>query len=120
MKKMIAILAILGASQFATADIPLPHNPAKQTESKSSTYSGARAEAKYASISGQEIVGASSGWTGDMQTYKVERSSDGLEQTVCSKQYNSRNKMAPVYSCTKEESENGQPLPEFVVHPRMG
>ena len=120
MKRTIAIIAILGLSQFASADIPLPHNPAAQTESKSVTYSGKKAEAKYESIVGQEILGASSGWSGDVETYKVERSEDGLVQTVCSKQYNMRTHMAPIYSCTKETSTNEGVLPVFHPTPRMG
>jgi hypothetical protein len=119
MKYAVATIAFVGMS-WAYADIPLPHNPAQQTESTSVTYSGIKAQQEFDSIAGNVIPGSSSGWSGEVESYKVERSQDGLEQTVCSLITNYRTKVAPKYSCTQEISLNGQPLPIFKPIIRMG
>lgn len=120
MKSIFTLLAVIGFAQFAAADIPLPHNANHQTESRSVTYSGPRAEAKWNVIQSEVIPGSSSGWSGENESYKVERSEDGLVQTVCSKKVNFRTNAEPVYSCTKEKSLNGQALPVFLPPIRMG
>jgi hypothetical protein len=121
MKTMIAIFMVAGLVSTAKADIPPHHNPHAGTESKSETYSGPRAERKWSNIRTAVLPGSVSGWSGQAESWKVERSADGLEQTVCSKVTNFRNKKTPAkYSCTEEDSLNGKPLPKFVPPHRMG
>jgi hypothetical protein len=121
MKTMITALMLVGLVSTAKADIPPHHNPHAGTESKSETYSGPRAERKWNNIKTPVLRGSVSGWTGDAEAWKVERSEDGLEQTVCSQVTNFRNKKKPAkYSCTEEVSLDGKPLPKFVPPHHMG
>lgn len=120
MKTMIAALMLFGFANSALADIPIPHNPRAQSEVSSRTYSGDQAAAKWASIQSQVLRGSVSGWTGQAESYKVERSEDGLSQTVCTEISNFRTKEEPKYSCTAQKSLNGKALPKFVPEIRMG
>lgn len=120
MKNVFAVIAILGLTLSSFADIPLPHNGSHQTESSSRTFSGVQAKQTWTSIRSSEIRGSSNGWAGYSETYKVLRSEDGLNQTVCSKQTFFRGNQAPLFSCTVEKSVNGRPLPVFVPVIRMG
>ena len=120
MKNVIVLMALVGLVQIANADIPLPHNPSTQTEATSVTVSGAAAEQLWEKIKTPVIQGSSSGYTGETTVYKVLRSEDGLEQTVCTSQSNFRTKTAPVTTCTTQKSTNGKPLPQFLPVVRMG
>jgi hypothetical protein len=54
-------------------------------------------------------------------SFKVERSEDGETQTICTKIVSWKNAEIPAkYSCTRQESLNGEQLPKFVVHKHMG
>ncbi len=118
MKSMIVVaslISVVSFSQFASADIPLPH-----VTSQTTTYGGSTAEAMYNSINTPVIPGYSSGYTGFVQNYKVQRSADGLQQVVCTESSNYRERVIPAYSCTVEKSSNGQPVPVFHPLIRMG
>jgi hypothetical protein len=120
MKTMIVSLALLGFVHSAQADIPIPHNPQAQSEVASHTYSGTKAEKKWNSIESDVLQGSVSGFTGHAESYKVERSEDGLKQTVCTEISNLKTHTPSQYSCTSQKSLNGEPLPKFVPVHHMG
>ena len=113
MKASLLFLAILATVGSVNADIPM-----KGQDVKTYVYGGDQAAQKYASINSPVIPGNSSGWSGEAQDYKVERSADGLMQTVCTRNYNYRNKIAPSFNCVATKSLNGKPVPVFVPPPR--
>ena len=110
---LIAMTVVLsGASVFA--DIPV-----KGGAVKTFVYGGDKAEAKFTSIKSDKIDGNSSGWSGESQTYKVERAADNLSQTVCTMNFNYRDSSKPAtYQCAETRSTNGQPVPAFRAPPR--
>jgi hypothetical protein len=118
MKAFLCSALLLGATTIASADIPVPHNPAAQTESTSSTFSGTRAQTAFNSITSEEQPGTTT--LCESSSYKVSRSDDGLTQLVCSASDNRCGHPGTQFSCTKEESTNGQPLPKFVPVRVMG
>lgn len=116
MKRVLLMCVMLGAVS-AVADIPLPTDRNVSTK----TYDGKEAKAKYKSILGESVGGYTSGWTGKSVSFKVERSEDGLAQTVCEKHTNFRNpRIKPTYTCTDSVSQNGKPLPVFKAPHRVG
>jgi hypothetical protein len=118
MKSVIAALMLLSFAHVASADIPMPH-----TQSGISTrmYAGQPAAEKWSSMSSLQVVQrGNSGWDGSTFETKVERSQDGLQQTICKKSSNSRTNSTPTFSCTVQTSLNGQPLPKLQSEVRMG
>jgi hypothetical protein len=82
---------------------------AEQSEMKVTVITGAEAEELYKSMGGHARNGGDTEATS--QKFKVERSDNGLKQTVCTETFNDVSGRKS-YKCKKEESTDGKELPE--------
>jgi hypothetical protein len=116
MKKiLVAAIVLFAAAPLARADIP--HGPAAD-DFDSKSFNGQEAEDMYSSLPGPDQAGDS--LRTQASSYRVKRSDDGLEQTICERISFFIVKKPTEYHCTQEKSKSGKPLPVFHPLRRMG
>ena len=99
MKLFLVLISFVISTQAFGDARPFPH---PDTKIYTSTYFGQAAQEKYSTMAGEENQ-EHSGF------YKVERSADQLEQTVCH-----RFSRSSEFTCTYQRSLNGKLLPVYV------
>ena len=104
-EKMKALLAVLSTSisilAYADVRFPTPENPTPEPEISTTSHSGIAAQNKYAALIGEEFRDVKG-------LFKVERSSEQIEQTVCHQRG-----QPSVFECIYKRSLNGKPLPRL-------
>jgi len=112
MKTTIFATALLLVS-MAHADILRPSNIS------TSTITGDAAQSLYERIPGPALRGDA--LRTEYSNYKVQRSEDGLKQAVCEQiNYSIPAAKKTVYTCTVQQSKDGQQIPVFHPVIRMG